>query len=111
MARGNLTIGGGTGTLGSGSSYGGIAQKREAHGALFAELRHAAPRRLPKHAHELPFFLVLLRGQYGEQYGRENRQFGPFAAMFRPAHVPHQDEIGPNGVRLFQIELKPKWQA
>lgn len=98
-------------TLASGSSYGVIHQKREQQGALFAELRHAAPRKLPKHAHELPFFLFLLRGHYGEQYVRENRQFGPFSAMFRPAHVPHQDEIGPSGVRLFQIELKPKWQA
>ena len=110
MAEGNPS-GNRTATLASGSSYGVIHQKREAHGVLFAELRHVAARKLPKHAHELPFFLVLLRGYYGEQYGRENRQFRPFTAMFRPANVPHQDEIGPSGVRLFQIELKPKWQA
>jgi AraC family transcriptional regulator len=30
--------------------------------------------------------------------------------MFRPAGVPHQDEIGPRGVRLFEIELRPSWQ-
>jgi AraC family transcriptional regulator len=30
--------------------------------------------------------------------------------MFRPAGIPHQDEIGPRGVRLFEIELRPAWQ-
>jgi AraC family transcriptional regulator len=30
--------------------------------------------------------------------------------MFRPAGIPHQDEIGPRGVRLYEIELRPVWQ-
>src|SRR5262249_52677282 len=30
--------------------------------------------------------------------------------MFRPAGIPHQDEIGPRGLRFFEIELRPDWQ-
>ena len=30
--------------------------------------------------------------------------------MFRPAGIPHQDEIGPRGVRLYEIEIRPSWQ-
>ncbi|HEY2108667.1 MAG TPA: helix-turn-helix transcriptional regulator [Candidatus Acidoferrales bacterium] len=103
--------GAGTATLAGGNYYGAIQAKRECHGAIFTELGHDTPRKLPKHSHELAFFLILLRGHYGEEYGREKRQFEPFTAMFRPAHVPHQDEIGPSGVRLFEIELRPKWQS
>jgi AraC family transcriptional regulator len=111
MASATSSVGEAPATLAGGSSYGAAQQRREHLGAIFSELHHAAPRKLPKHVHELPFFLLLLRGHYGEQYGHETRQFAPFTAMFRPAHIPHQDEIGPNGVRLFQIELRPKWQA
>lgn len=82
----------------------------EHSGALFTDLRHEIPRRLPCHSHELPFFGLVLGGKYGERYGRENKQFAPFSIMFRPAGIPHQDEIGPDGVRFFHIELRPDWK-
>lgn len=96
--------------MGAGNFFGAIHGKREQCGAIFTDLRHAAPRKLPMHSHELPFFALLLDGHYGERYGRQNAQFGPFTIMFRPAGVPHQDEIGPRGVRLFEIEIRPGWQ-
>jgi AraC family transcriptional regulator len=96
--------------MGAGNFFGAIHDKREHCGAIFTDLRHAAPRKLPMHSHELPFFALLLDGHYGERYGRQNAQFGPFTIMFRPAGVPHQDEIGPRGVRLFEIEIRPAWQ-
>src|SRR2546430_17108551 len=34
----------------------------------------------------------------------------PFTLMFRPAGIPHQDEIGPRGVRLYEIEIRAAWQ-
>jgi AraC family transcriptional regulator len=98
-------------TLSGGSFFGAAQRKSEMQGAIFTDLKHAVPRKLPKHAHELPFFALLLRGYYGEQYGRERKQFSPFTVMFRPAGIPHQDEIGPEGLRFFEIELRPKWQA
>ncbi len=96
--------------LGSGSFFGAVRGRVAHSGALFTDLRHAIPRRLPCHSHELPFLGLLLDGQYGERYGRESRQFGPFSIMFRPAGIPHQDEIAPGGVRFFHIELKPEWK-
>lgn len=68
------------------------------------------PRRLPRHSHELPFFGLLLGGFYDEKYGREHKQFGPFSIMFRPSGIPHQDEIGPAGVRFFHVELRAGWR-
>ena len=96
--------------LGSGNFF-GVIHGRVAHSkAIFTDLRHPIPRRLPCHSHELPFFGLLLDGLYGERYGRETKQFGPFSIMFRPAGIPHQDEIGPRGVRFFHIELRSDWK-
>jgi AraC family transcriptional regulator len=100
---------GGERTLRGGSFYGAIARRLEQHGAIFTDLRHTEPRKLPAHAHELPFFWLLLGGDYAERYGRQVAQAQPFTMAFRPAGVPHQDEIGPRGVRLFGIEVGPGW--
>lgn len=96
--------------MGAGSFFGFIQGKREQCGAIFTDLRHSIARKLPTHSHELPFFALLLEGHYGERYGRQETQYGPFTIMFRPAGVPHQDEIGPGGLRFFEIELRPSWQ-
>jgi AraC family transcriptional regulator len=93
-----------------GSFYGAVRQRREQCDAIFTDLQHSSPRRLPEHAHELPFFAVLLEGDYGERYGHQQKQFGPFTIAFRPAGIPHQDEIGPRGVRFFEIEIRPIWR-
>jgi AraC family transcriptional regulator len=96
--------------MGAGSFFGAIYGKRELCGAIFTDLRHFSPRKLPMHSHELSFFALLLEGHYGERYCRRQTQFGPFTIMFRPAGIPHQDEIGPRGLRFFEIELRPSWQ-
>jgi AraC family transcriptional regulator len=96
--------------LGSGNFFGAVRGRVEHSHALFTDLRHAVPRRLPCHSHELPFFGLVLAGRYGERYGRQDKQFAPFSIMFRPAGIPHQDEIGPDGVRFFHIELRPDWR-
>ena len=40
-------------------------------------------------------FCLFFGGDYGEKYGRRDVQFRPFTFSFRPAGVPHQDEVGP----------------
>ena len=101
---------GGQQALGAGTFFGAVQSRREQCGAIFTDLRHTSPRKLPSHAHELPFFAVLMEGLYGERYGRQEKQFRPFTVHFRPAGVPHQDEVGPNGVRFFEIEVRPIWR-
>jgi AraC family transcriptional regulator len=101
---------GGQQALGAGTFYGAVKSRHEQCDAIFTDLRHTSPRKLPSHSHELPFFAVLMEGLYGERYGRQDRQFRPFTVHFRPAGVPHQDEIGPLGVRFFEIEIRPSWR-
>lgn len=96
--------------LGAGRFYGTVQGNRELCGAIFTDLCHPSSRKLPSHSHQLPFFGLLLEGSYGERYGRQDMQFCPFTIMFRPAGIPHQDEIGPGGVRFFEIEIRPSWR-
>lgn len=96
--------------LAGGSFYGAIAHRQNTGGAIFTELRHNQARKLPAHSHEMPFFCLFLSGDYGEQYGRRYVQFRPFTLSFRPAEVPHRDEVGPRGARMFGIEANRRWQ-
>jgi AraC family transcriptional regulator len=93
-----------------GSFYGSVQRKLELHDAIFTDLQHLSARKMPAHSHELAFFALLLEGDYREQYGRQQTYFGPFTISFRPAGIPHQDEVGPRGVKFFEIELRPNWQ-
>lgn len=92
------------------SFYGSVAGRQAVGGAIFTELRHAEARKLPAHSHDLPFFCLFFGGDYGEKYGRRDVQFRPFTLSFRPAGVPHQDEVGPKGARMFGIEVERGWQ-
>jgi AraC family transcriptional regulator len=96
--------------LQGGQFFGAVRQRIEHSAAVFTDLRHPIPRKLPMHSHELPFFGLLLHGFYGERYGREHKQFSPMSLMFRPAGIPHQDEIAPGGLRFFHVELRPRWK-
>jgi AraC family transcriptional regulator len=104
-----MAMAGGQESLRAGTFYGNVQSKRERCGAIFTDLNHWIPKKLPLHSHELPFFELLLDGHYGERYRCQDNQYGPFTLLFRPAGIPHQDEIGPNGVKLFEIEVRPSW--
>ncbi len=96
--------------LAGGSFYGAVAGRLNAAGAIFSELRHDRARKLPVHSHDMPFFCLFLDGDYGEEYRRRYLQFKPFTLSFRPAAVPHMDEVGPKGAHMFGIEIQSDWQ-
>jgi len=90
MSKAQL-ISNGESRLQGGQFFGAVRHRLEHSGAVFSDLRHPVPRKLPMHSHELPFFGLLLSGFYGERYGRQHKQFSPMSLMFRPAGIPHQD--------------------
>jgi AraC family transcriptional regulator len=96
--------------LHGGQFFGAVRHRIELPTAVFSDLRHPTPRKLPMHSHDMPFFGLLLSGFYGERYGRQAKQFSPMSLMFRPGGIPHQDEIAPGGLRFFHIELRPRWR-
>ena len=96
--------------LAGGNFYGSVLRKQAVGGGIFTELLHGQARKLPAHSHELPFFCLVLGGDYAEKYLHRDVQFRPFTFSFRPAGVPHQDEVGPRGARMFGIEVERGWQ-
>ena len=45
-----------------GSFFGAMQGRREQCGAIFTDLRHTAPRKLPTHSHEFAFFARRITG-------------------------------------------------
>ena len=83
--------------LTGGKFYGSVVSK-QAVGAIFTELQHSEPRKLPAHSHELPFFSLVFGRDYAEKYGRRDVQFRRFTFAYRPAGVPIRTKLAA-GVR------------
>ena len=47
-------------TLAGGSFFGAVQKRSEHSAAIFTELSHSTPRKLPEHSHELAFFALIL---------------------------------------------------
>lgn len=86
---------------------GDVLHKYEDSGIVLTELSHNWISR--KHAHQMPFFNLILDGHYVEHINNRTNQLKPFQTIFHPSGVEHRDEIGPAGVRIFSIELRDQW--
>jgi AraC family transcriptional regulator len=91
--------------LSPGDYYGQIVGQGSCSGALFSELDHRSPKRLPRHTHGHSFACMLTRGGYRERWGRSDVWYDPFTVVFHPEDFCHMDEIGPGGAHLFVMEL------
>jgi hypothetical protein len=87
-----------------------VVNKQVVGGAIFTKLQHTQLRKLPAHSHEPPFFCLVFGADYAEKYGCRDVQFRPFTFAYRPAGVPHQDEVGRRRARMFGIEVERGWQ-
>lgn len=70
-----------------------------------------APRcRLPLHAHERPYFCLVLAGSYVEEV-EDAAEWAcrPASVIFHPARVPHADRFEQGGGRCFNVELGKTW--
>lgn len=80
--------------MGAGNFFGAIHGAGEQCGALFTDVRHTSPRKLPRHSHELAFFALLLRGHYRERWARsEGRRCHRLALDVPKLKLPWQ--LGP----------------
>jgi AraC family transcriptional regulator len=100
-----LTDGAGARHLAPGSFYGRVTQKRDDDGFILSDVRHAGPRKLPRHSHELAYFCLLLDGDYAERLGRRTIAYKPLTVSFHPPGTEHRDEIGNRGGHFFSVEV------
>jgi AraC family transcriptional regulator len=74
-----------------------------------AETVYEPGHRLPHHAHDRPFFSLLVRGSFREDFDGKTRECGPTSLVFYPEHEPHREEFGPEGGRSFHVEIGRSW--
>jgi AraC family transcriptional regulator len=95
--------------LTSGQFFGHTVRKREVGDLVLADVRYASGLRLPRHAHERPYFCFIRRGTYTEAYGRRVRISGPGMLAFHPPGEPHAEVFGDCSVESFNVEIGPEW--
>ncbi len=90
-------------------TFTGETQSLEIAGALLTDVRHLRANRVPQHAHEAPYFSLLLEGSYSESAADFAIRYEPYTVVFHDRLTPHQDAIDAAGCRMFFVELLPAW--
>ncbi|HSY83154.1 MAG TPA: AraC family transcriptional regulator [Gemmatimonadaceae bacterium] len=97
--------------LAHGEFLGQGAVIRQTDDLLFFETSHAANVRLPRHAHDHPYFCFVISGSVMEVSRGHSRSCPPGTVVFNPADTEHSDDIGGRGCRCFVIQLDPAWSS
>jgi AraC family transcriptional regulator len=97
--------------LADGEFLGHGAVVRQTDDLLFFETCHEANGRLPRHAHDYPYFCFVISGSVTEVSGGRERPCTPGTIVFNPANIEHSDEIGGRGCRAFLVQLRPSWSS
>ena len=92
-----------------GQFYGNVVNKRSCCGLVLSELKHASPKKLAEHSHQLANFCLLIKGGYREYVGSRLIEYKPLTLIFHPPEFTHRDEIGNQGGHFFNVELDARW--
>lgn len=92
-----------------GQFYGTIVRRAVVTGATLSIVRHTQAKQLPVHAHDQPYFCLLVEGEYNETYADRTIAYSPFSIALHPAKFSHSDGIASIGASFFTIELADEW--
>lgn len=88
-----------------GRYYGDTLRNHEVAGFGLTETIYPPHCELPRHSHELPYFGLILRGTYTENYGEKTRLCQPSMLVYHPADEVHSQHFHQAEGRLFRIEV------
>ena len=91
--------------LALGEFYGDVVRRHASPQFVLSEIRHAGGRALPTHAHQTAYFSLLIDGRYAETYDGRRHEYDPLTVWWHRPGVVHEDAIGHNGGRFFNVEL------
>jgi AraC family transcriptional regulator len=92
-----------------GCSHGKTLKSLEVAEFIITENIHPAGGEISEHAHENAHFCFVLQGSYSEFDGRRELLCKPSTLTFRPPGEVHRDYFYDRDVRVFIIEIPPKW--
>ncbi|HKP74064.1 MAG TPA: AraC family transcriptional regulator [Longimicrobiaceae bacterium] len=76
-------------------------------GCRFSESRYAPGTAMPAHAHEHPYFGLVLEGGFHERVDQRERSCGARRLFLHPAGATHAVRFGPAQTRIFRVEITP----
>jgi AraC family transcriptional regulator len=89
--------------------FAGATRSLRLAGALMSEVLHVRGARVAPHAHEAPYFSLLLEGSYTEGAEDFTVRYEPYTVVFHDALTEHWDAIEDGGCRMFFVELLTPW--
>lgn len=95
--------------LSPGRFYGRVIKSLAVSGFMLAETVHDARSRLPRHVHEQSYFCFVLQGAYTEKHGKKEVVCKPATLTFRGSGEAHEALVLDANVRLFVLEISPRW--
>jgi AraC family transcriptional regulator len=91
--------------LAAGEFYGDVVRRHSSSQFVLSELHHPNRRVLPTHAHQTAYFSLLIDGRYEETYDGRRREYEPLTVWWHRPGVVHDDAVGQDGGRFFNVEL------
>ena len=91
-----------------GRYYGETVRNHYVAGFALTETIYPPHCKLPKHSHERPYFGLILRGNYTENYGKKARVCKPSMLVYHPADEDHSQHFYQSEGHLFRIEICPQ---
>jgi AraC family transcriptional regulator len=92
-----------------GCSNGKVLKSFDTAGFIMSEIAYSARGRLSEHYHENAHFCFVLQGAYIESDNTQEMQCKPLTLTFRPPGELHKDKFHNQEVRVFTIEIPPRW--
>lgn len=92
-----------------GRSNGEVLKRFDTAGFIMTEIAYSARGGLAEHCHENAHFCFVLRGTYVESDDRQEMRCKPLTLTFRPPGELHRDEFHNEEVRVFTIDIPPRW--
>lgn len=96
-------------TLEPGCSHGKVLKSYDTAGFIMSEIAYSAGGGLSEHSHTNAHFCFVLQGTYIESDNRREVQCKPLTLTFRPPGELHEDRFHNQEVRVFTIEIPPRW--
>lgn len=86
-----------------------IVRARAVGDFVLTETRYGRDAALSTHAHEYSCLVIVLDGDFEEQFEGQTRAAGPGTVILRPEGERHSDRFGRGGGRCLNVELGPQW--
>src|SRR5713101_2423658 len=96
-------------TLAAGRFFGTGRKEVQTPSFQFAEMDAAGPEReVPRHTHETPHFILVLRGSYVTEARHQNGHHSSATLIFNPAGTTHRDRFHGGKGRFLSISPAPE---